>query len=89
MRLGYIIHWAELDAIVCSGPRRGVQFTYALLDEQAPQAKSLPYDEALAELTKRYFTGHGPASPADFAWRSGLTKTQARAGLELVKYEIS
>jgi hypothetical protein len=84
IRLGYIIHRAELDAVVCSGPRRGKQFTYALLDERAPQAKSLPYDEALAELTKRYFTGHGPASPADFAWWSGLTKTQARAGLEMV-----
>jgi hypothetical protein len=85
MRLGYIIHRAELDAIVCSGPRRGKQFTYALLDERAPQAKSLPYDEALAELTKRYFTSHGPAVVADFAWWSGLTKTQARAGLEMAK----
>jgi hypothetical protein len=85
MRLGYIIHRAELDAIVCSGPRRGKQFTYALLDERAPQAKSLPYDEALAELTKRYFTGHGPALLEDFAWWSGLTKTQARTGLEMVK----
>jgi hypothetical protein len=74
-----------LDAIVCSGPRRGKQFTYALLDERAPQAKSLPYDEALAELTKRYFTSHGPAVVADFAWWSGLTKTQARAGLEMAK----
>ena len=84
IRLGYIIHRAELDAVVCSGPRRGKQFTYALLDERAPQAKSLPYDEALAELTKRYFTGHGPAMVQDFAWWSGLTKSQCRAGLELV-----
>jgi hypothetical protein len=83
MRLGYIIHRAELDAVVCSGPRRRRQFTYALLDERAPQAKSMPYDEALAELTKRYFTGHGPASLADFAWWSGLTKAQAQAGLEM------
>lgn len=84
IRLGYIIHRAELDAVVCSGPRRGKQFTYALLDERAPQAKSLPYDEALAELTKRYFTSHGPAAVEDFAWWSGLTKRQARQGLEMV-----
>lgn len=84
IRLAYIIMRAELDAIVCSGPRRGKQFTYALLEERAPQAKSLPYDEALAALTRRYFTGHGPASVDDFAWWSGLTKTQCRAGLELV-----
>jgi hypothetical protein len=88
LRLGYIIHRAELDAVVCSGPRRGKQFTYALLDERAPQAKNLLYDEALAELTKRYFTGHGPAAVEDFAWWSGLTKTQVRAGLEMVGSEL-
>ena len=85
MRLGYIIHRAELEAVVCSGPRRGKQFTYALLEERAPQAKSLPYDEALAELTKRYFTSHGPAMAKDFAWWSGLTLADVRAGLEMVK----
>jgi hypothetical protein len=88
IRLGYIIHRAELDAVVCSGPRRGKQFTYALLDERAPQAKSLPYEEALAELTRRYFTGHGPAMVQDFAWWSGLTKTQAQTGLEMVKSDL-
>jgi hypothetical protein len=88
IRLGYIIHRAELDAVVCSGPRRGKQFTYALLDERAPQAKSLPHEEALAELTKRYFTGHGPAMVQDFAWWSGLTQSQCRAGLEMVKSDL-
>ena len=33
LRLGYIMMRAELDGIVCSGARRGKQFTYALLDE--------------------------------------------------------
>ena len=84
VRLAYIIIRAELDAVVCSGPRRGKQFTYALLDERAPQAQSLPYETALVELTRRYFTGHSPATIDDFAWWSGLTKTQARTGLELV-----
>jgi hypothetical protein len=85
MRLGYIVHRAELDAIVCSGPRRGKQFTYALLDERAPQAKTLERDEALAELTKRYFTSHGPAMAQDFAWWSGLTLADVREGLDMVK----
>ncbi|HYU15343.1 MAG TPA: crosslink repair DNA glycosylase YcaQ family protein, partial [Candidatus Acidoferrum sp.] len=31
-RLGHLMVRAELDAVVCSGPRRGKQFTYALLD---------------------------------------------------------
>ena len=88
MRLGYIVHRAELDAIVCSGPRRGKQFTYALLDERAPQARRLARDEALAELTGRYFTSHGPATADDFAWWSGLTKADVKAGLEMVATQL-
>jgi hypothetical protein len=82
-RLAYIVIRAELDAIVCSGPRRGKQFTYALLDERAPNAKGLPRDEALATLVRRYFTSHGPAQVNDFVWWSGLTVADTRAGLEM------
>jgi hypothetical protein len=88
LRRGYIVHRAELDAVVCSGGRRGKQFTYALLDERAPQAHMLDRDEALAELTKRYFTSHGPATAADFAWWSGLTQKDALAGLAMVRDDI-
>jgi hypothetical protein len=81
MRLGYIVHWAELQALVCSGPRRGKQFTYALLEERVPQTKPMMRDEALAELVKRYFASHGPATLHDFSWWSGLTLADARAGV--------
>ena len=30
---------AELDAVICSGPRRGNQLTYALLEERVPPAQ--------------------------------------------------
>ena len=83
-RLGHIVMRAELDAVICSGPRRGKQFTYALLAERAPNARTLSRDEALAEITQRYFTGHGPATVRDFSWWSGLTVADARAGLTLV-----
>ncbi len=88
-RLAHVIFHAELDAIVCSGPRRGKQFTYALLAERAPTAKTLPRDEALAELTRRYFTSHGPATARDFAWWSGLTMADVRAGLKMVGSDLS
>jgi hypothetical protein len=42
-------------------------------------------DEALAELTRRYFSSHGPATLRDFIWWSSLTAAQARHGLELLK----
>ncbi len=83
-RLGLIMLHAELDGLVVSGPRRGRQFTYALLAERAPSGRRLDRDEALTELTRRYFTGHGPAQVHDFAWWSGLTVADARRGLALV-----
>jgi hypothetical protein len=88
MRLGYIVHRAELDGVVCSGPRRGKQFTYALLDERAPQAVTLEHDEALGELIIRYFSSHGPATIQDFAWWSGLTVTDTRLGIDIVKSRL-
>jgi hypothetical protein len=71
--------------LICSGERRGKQFTYALLEERASNSQPLSRDEALAALTLRYFTGHGPATAHDFAWWSGLTVTDVRRGIESVK----
>lgn len=88
LRVTYIVMWAELEQIICSGPRRGKQFTYMLMDERVPAAAPLTYDEALTELSRRYFTSRGPATPADFAKWSGLTLTEARNGLEAVKSEL-
>ena len=68
--------------MIASGPRRGKQSTYALLDERAPRGRTLARDEALAELAGRYFASHGPALPQDFAWWSGLTVGDARRGIE-------
>ncbi|MBZ0292936.1 MAG: winged helix DNA-binding domain-containing protein [Anaerolineae bacterium] len=89
VRLAYMVMHAELNALICSGPRRGKQFTYALLDERAPQARQLDADEALVELTRRYFTSHGPALVQDFAWWSGLTVADGKAGLELAKDHLA
>jgi hypothetical protein len=83
MRMAYLLMHAELDGVICSGAQRGKQFTYALLEERAPRSKVLERDEALAELTTRYFTSHGPATVHDFAWWSGLTVGDARTGVQL------
>jgi hypothetical protein len=84
LRFIHIMMHAELAGIVCSGPRRGKQFTYALLDERARNATTMDHAEALAELTKRYFASHGPATFQDFAWWSGLSMTAARRGMDMV-----
>jgi hypothetical protein len=80
-RLPHLLMRAELDAVIGSGPRRGKQFTYALLEERASSARALDRDEAVAELTLRYFRSHGPAQVQDFVWWSGLKVADARAGI--------
>ena len=82
-RLGQVLMHAELDRLIVSGPRRGGQQTYALLAERAPTARHLEGDEALAELTRRYVVGHGPAQAQDLAWWSGLSVTEVRRGLDI------
>jgi hypothetical protein len=89
LRFNYMLIRAELDGLICSGPRKGKQFTYALLDERAPHGKALTLDEALAELTRRYFTSHGPATASDFMWWSGLAASDVKKGLEMVKRQLA
>ena len=69
-----------MEELICHGARRGKQFTFALLDEWVPVTKVLKRCEALAQLARRYFTSHGPATLQDFSWWSGLTMADARAG---------
>lgn len=84
----HILCRSAQDGLICFGAPSGKQQTFTLLEEWAPQAKLLEREEALATLTRRYFTGHGPATVPDFAWWAGLTLTEARAGLELVKSNL-
>jgi hypothetical protein len=83
LRLAYLVMHAELDQVICSGARRGKQFTYALLDERVPRTAPVSRDEALAELTRRYFSSRGPATVRDYVWWSGLTVRDARTGIEM------
>jgi len=88
LRLALIVMQAELEGLICSGPKRGKQYTYALMEERAPKTGRLEQDEALSRLVLRYFTSHGPASVHDFAWWSGLTVAAARRGIEIARPEL-
>ena len=81
-RLPHILARAELDQVICSGPRRGKQFTYALFDSRVPSSDRRSRDESLLDLVTRYFKSRGPATPQDFSWWSGLTVRDAKRGLE-------
>lgn len=87
-RLACVVMRAELDGLICSGMRRGKQFTYTLLEERVSKPAKLERDAALAELARRYFTTRGPATIDDFAWWSGLTKTDAKRGVEAAATQL-
>ncbi|GAA4460767.1 winged helix DNA-binding domain-containing protein [Nemorincola caseinilytica] len=80
---------AELSGIVCNGPMRGKQFTYALIEERIAPVNTITKQEALAALAERYFISHGPATLADLAWWGGLSLTDARNGLAAVKDRLT
>ncbi len=82
-QLAHLVMHAELEGLICSGPRRGKQSTYALLAERAPGARRLSREEGLAELARRFFRSHGPATVRDFIWWSGLRTGDARRALEM------
>jgi hypothetical protein len=84
----HILGWLAHDRLICFGAREGKQPSFALLDEWAPGAKSLPRDEALATLTLRYFSSHGPATLQDLMWWSGLTTAEAKVGLAAVAAQL-
>ncbi|MGN6640959.1 MAG: winged helix DNA-binding domain-containing protein [Mucilaginibacter sp.] len=88
-RFVHIMMELELRQLVCSGGRKDKKFTYALLDERVPKSKTLSREEALGTLAERYFTAHGPATLPDYAWWSGLTVADCKAGLEMVKHKLT
>jgi hypothetical protein len=82
-RLWHLMAHAEIERVVCSGPRRGKEFTYALFDERASPDDRRDRDAALGTLAQRFFSSHGPATAADFGWWSGLTMGDARRGTDI------
>lgn len=80
----YMLQRAGLERLIYQGPMRRNVTTFLALDE----GKTLPKDEALAALARRYFTSRGPVTLADFTHWSGLLISEARAGLESIKPQL-
>ena len=87
-RASHLLARGELDGILCSGATQNGKQTYALLEERVPKTTVLTREESLARLAHCYFSSRGPATIQDFAWWSGLSLTEARQGLEMIKAEF-
>src|SRR5260370_814349 len=55
-----------------------------VVQKRAPRTRA----EALAELTPRYFTSHGPATIKDSRWWSSLTAADIEQGLEFTGAQL-
>lgn len=82
-RLAYILMHAELEELICNGPRRGRQHTYALIDDRVPSGAldDRSRESAFTEFVWRYFRSHGPATVRDFTAWSSLPVSETRATL--------
>ncbi len=88
-RMPHMLGHAEIDGLIASGPRRGKQHTYLLLEGRVPDAPARSREADVAELVRRYFTSHGPATLRDFAWWSGLTVADGKAGVAAAGARLS
>jgi hypothetical protein len=86
----HLLGKAGLEGLICFGPHRGSQPTFVLLDEWVPEGRAAGQEGAAgAWLAQRYFTGHGPATLKDFVWWSGLTVSDAKAGIHAAGSRLS
>ncbi len=77
----HILYDAECCGLICSGPRIGHRHSYALVDLRVPNSIQKSGEEALVELTKRYFQSHGPATTRDFAKWISIPLAKAKEGI--------
>ena len=84
--LGYLARTGTL----CLGPTDGAgEQLFVLLDDWVRSPRRLSGEEALAELARRFFLGHGPATVQDLARWAGIPLRDARVGLALVRPELA
>jgi hypothetical protein len=85
----HVLFRAAIEGLVVRGPMIGRRHAYVLVRDWLPaQAEAVDRDTALAELARRYLSGHGPADERDLARWAGLPLRDARAGLSAIAAEL-
>lgn len=75
--------------VLCLGPYRGTAQAFVLVADHVREPRRLDREEALAELALRFFTGHGPATPADLARWAFLPLGEVRRGVAAVRERLA
>lgn len=85
-RFTFILQRASLEGLIHQGISIKNDPTYHS-SEDLPSTQPTT-EEALKEISQRYFYSHGPATLKDFVWWSGLTVKDAKTGLKSIKSEL-
>lgn len=86
--IAHLVRYAALEGIICYGPERDGQLTFALLEDWADLEEGLESQEPQAELARRYLQAYAPATPEDLASWSGISMRQARAAFQALSKEL-
>ena len=85
----HVLFRAAIEGLVVRGPLIGRRHAYVLVRDWLPDpVETVDRDAALAELARRYLSGHGPADERDLARWAGLPLRDARAGLSAIAGEL-
>ncbi len=88
-RYSAYLYFAESDGTICSGLLHPMQGTYMLVEDAIPPSAVPPREECLAELARRYFQSHSPATLEDFAWWTGLPLSDCRKAIQSIASELT
>jgi hypothetical protein len=86
--IAHLMLLSNLRAVTVLGPVRAGSQHFVLARDWLGEPEPPDRDAALAELARRYLTGHGPATAQDLAAWIGLPLRDARAGLKAIATEV-
>ncbi len=87
--LVHLLFLTALRGIAIRGPMAGKEHAYVLVHDWLGEQAPVDREKALAELARRYLTGHAPADDRDLARWAGLPLRDARFGLEAIASELA
>jgi hypothetical protein len=79
---------AVTSGLAILGPDRGTRSLLVRREDWIGEQPPFDRDRALAELARRYIGAFAPATDRDFAYWSGLSLGDVRAGLEAIAAEL-
>jgi hypothetical protein len=86
--LVHLLFRATLDGLIVRGPMIAGEHAFVLRDDWLGPRPRIARDAALAELSRRYLRGHGPADERDLARWAQLPLRDARRGLSTIAREL-